>query len=102
MEKVYKVAQFKLPTIDQIGLPGGPDTAQDIFQSVINAVFGIAGAGFLIMILYGGFLFLTAAGNQQQVERAKGTLTNAAIGLILIVIAFPIVTYVKEVLKINL
>lgn len=96
-----KIAQFQLPGGGQIGLPSGADNAQTLIQRIIDIMGSVAAVGFLVMLIYGGFQFLTASGNQQQVEKGKSTLTNAAIGLMLVAIAYPIVTFVAGVLGIG-
>lgn len=96
-----QIAQFRLPTGGQIGLPAGADNLQTLIQRVIDVIGSIAATGFLIMIIYGGFQFLTASGNQQQAEKGKSTLTNAVIGLVLVAIAYPVVTFVAGVLGIG-
>ena len=41
-----------------------------------------------IMLLVGGFNFLFAGGDQKKLEQARGTLTGAIIGLVVIVSAY--------------
>jgi len=48
----------------------------------------------VIVILYGGFRWLTAAGNEDRVAKAKKTVIAGVIGLIVILAAFAIVTFV--------
>jgi preprotein translocase subunit SecG len=47
----------------------------------LNGFLTIMGAFFLVIIIYGGFLWMTAHGNEQQVEKAKGWILQAIIGL---------------------
>ena len=54
------------------------------FQKVIKSVLGIVGSVALLMIVYGGFLWLTSAGNTSQVEKGKQTLGWAGVGLAII------------------
>lgn len=48
----------------------------------------------VIFVIYAGFLWMTAAGSEDKVSRAKSTLKNAIIGLIIILSAFLIVSFV--------
>lgn len=50
-------------------------------QKVIEAVLGIVGSVALLIIVYGGFLWLTSAGNASQVDKGKRTLAWAGVGL---------------------
>lgn len=60
------------------------------FAAIWNVVVGVSGVAFLGLLLYGGFLYLTSAGHEPQVERAKHTLRDALIGLVLVILAWPI------------
>ncbi len=45
---------------------------------------------FLILIIYGGFLWMTARGNGDQVEKAKKIIINSVIGTIIVMLAYAI------------
>lgn len=60
---------------------------------VINIVLGFLGMLATIMIIYAGFKWLTAAGNEEQVTHAKATLRNAVIGIVVIFLSFVIVNF---------
>lgn len=63
---------------------------------VINAVMGIVGSLALAMFIYGGFIWMTAAGNNERVTKGKDILIWATIGLIVIFSAYAIVNFVLE------
>jgi hypothetical protein len=65
---------------------------------VIRAVLGIIGSVALVVFVYGGLLWLTAAGNSERVQKGKNTLIWAAIGLLVIFSAYPLVRYLLEIL----
>ena len=46
------------------------------------------------MILIGGFQWMTAAGNEEKVEKAKKIISAAIVGLIIILLAWAIVNFV--------
>jgi predicted tellurium resistance membrane protein TerC len=56
---------------------------EDIINYVINIVIICAG----IIIIIGGYLMITSAGNPEQFEKGKKTLIYGAIGFILILAA---------------
>src|SRR3989344_7687855 len=64
--------------------------------NIIKAVLSILGAIILIFILYGGYLWLASGGNEQMITKAKGILTNAAIGLIIVLAAYSITTFIMR------
>ncbi|KKU88047.1 hypothetical protein A3A64_04645 [Candidatus Gottesmanbacteria bacterium RIFCSPLOWO2_01_FULL_48_11] len=61
---------------------------EPLFQNIISAAISLAGIALFIMLLIAGFNFLFAGGDQKKLEAAKGTLTNAIIGLVVIVAAY--------------
>ncbi len=63
---------------------------EDIIGTVIYAVLNFVGVIFLGLIIYGGFLWMTARGNEQQVEKAKNILERAVIGLVIVLAAYAI------------
>jgi len=61
---------------------------------LIRAAFGFLGIIAVLLILYAGFLWMTAAGEVEKVDRAKKTLTSAIIGLVILMSAYGIVSFV--------
>lgn len=66
--------------------------------NVSNWIFGITGSLALLFFIYGGFLFLTSSGNEQQVSKGKTILTQATIGIIIIFGAFILVKFIVSAL----
>lgn len=66
---------------------------------IIGAALTLVGALFLILIIYGGVLWMTAGGNEEQVKKAKKYIINATIGLIIVVIANVIVAFALNILQ---
>jgi hypothetical protein len=69
-------------------------TAKGLVIAIINWVLAFAGAVAVLFIIYAGVQYLTSAGNDKRTEAAKKTLTYAVIGLIVIILAKVIVTFV--------
>lgn len=67
---------------------------QSIIVTVINTILGLLGIIFLVIIIYAGFLWMTAGGNDDQVGKAKQLMTNSIIGIIIIVGAYAISYFV--------
>jgi len=61
---------------------------------IIRAAFGFLGIIALLLVLYAGFLWMTAAGDAEKIDRAKKTLTSAVIGLVILLSAFGITSFV--------
>lgn len=61
---------------------------------IIKIVMTLVGTIFLALTVYAGFLWMTASGNEEQVTKATSILTRAVIGLIIVVAAYGITTFV--------
>ena len=61
---------------------------------LISAVLTFLGIIFLILIIYAGYLWMTARGNDQQVEKARNILKDSVIGLIIVTASYAIVLFV--------
>ncbi len=71
-----------------------------IAGKIINAFLGIMGIVMVILVLFGGFLWMTAAGNTEKIEKAKKILGNAVVGIIIIIMAYAISYFVvNQLLK---
>lgn len=87
--------------VDKVWNPQGdtPDmTVQDIIARVVNTFLSLLGVIFLIIIIYAGFLWMTAGGNDEQVTKAKKWLTNSVIGVIIVIAAYAISYFVLNAL----
>src|SRR3989338_10157451 len=69
-----------------------------IAARIIRVALGFLGIVVLTLIIYGGFLWMTAAGNEETIAKAKKVLTNAIIGLAIILSAFAITQFVLNTL----
>lgn len=68
-----------------------------ILERIIRLLAPAAGIAFFIMLLVGGFQFVTSGGDPKAAGQARTTLTYAAIGIILVVTAWLILTIIKAV-----
>jgi hypothetical protein len=64
---------------------------ETMFGNIVRFVVAISGVALLIMLLVGGFSFLFSGGDPKKLEQARGTLTNAVIGIVVIVAAYLII-----------
>lgn len=56
--------------------------------TIIKVALSLLGVIFLVLTVYGGYLWMTAAGNEKQVEKAKDTLKAGVIGLAITLSAY--------------
>lgn len=78
---------------DDVNIPQ-PDLTSSTTDNVLRVVFGVAGGVAMIMIVIGGFKYITSLGNAQNVAKAKDTILYAVIGLVVVILAYAIVTFV--------
>lgn len=58
--------------------------------TIVTTFLSLLGIVFIILSVYGGFLYLTARGNQEQTKKALTIITQSLIGLIIILAAYAI------------
>lgn len=71
------------------------DCVPIIFQNLISAALIFAGAVTVAFIIISGLKLMGSGGDQKKVADAKGTLTWAIVGLIVILLAFAIVNFIS-------
>lgn len=84
--------------VDADDIDLGQNDPVDTVVNVINWSLGIIGLISVAFIIYAGFAWMTAGGNEKQVETAKGILKAAIIGLIIVMVAYSVSLYVLTVL----
>jgi len=73
---------------------------RDYVVNVVNFVLGFLGLVAVIVVIYGGYLYVTAAGVEDQTTKGKKSVSYAMIGIIIILISFALVnTVIKGVGK---
>src|SRR3989338_1947212 len=77
---------------DELGL--GNRDPREIAASVIRVILGFLGIIAVIIILLGGFKWMTAGGNEDKVGEAKKLIGAGVVGLVIILAAYAIATYV--------
>jgi len=65
---------------------------------IVGAVLAFVGIIFFVLIIYGGFMWMTAGGDEQKVTKAKDLITQAVIGLIIVLAAYAITAFIGTVL----
>lgn len=94
-----------VPTDDPLELlnqtnPQGPSAVEagrrlpTIIANMIRIVLSLLGIIFLVLIIYAGFLWMTAGGNEDSVKKAKAILRNSIIGVVIVLLAYAITGFV--------
>ena len=75
---------------------GQAEDLKGSIASVVNIALGFLGILAVIIILYAGFKWMTASGNEEQVGEARKMLLQAVIGLVIVMLAWVITNFVTS------
>ena len=93
---------FLVPLTSILGVtlenPIGASNFGELVDKIINVFFTLALYVTPLMIIIAGLLFVTAAGNPNQIQTAKNILLYTLIGFIIILLAKGIVKLFVEIL----
>ncbi len=67
---------------------GLPTNLGQLIQQIFGWSLGILGIAVFVMIFYAGFIWLTAAGNTSRISEARGHITNAVLGAVLLLSSY--------------
>jgi len=67
-----------------------------VIINIINLSLTFLGLIFIVLILYGGFMYMTAGGDSKRTEKATGILKDSVIGVAIIFASYILVNYVIE------
>ncbi|MBI4281377.1 hypothetical protein HY625_00990 [Candidatus Uhrbacteria bacterium] len=84
--------KFGIDVLTASGL--GSRGLRETVGSIINVFMGLLGTVAIVIILIGGFQWMTAGGNEEKVEKAKQMLGAGVIGLAIILAAYSITRFV--------
>ena len=76
----------------------GDDDPRTIAATVINVVLTLLGIIAVVIVLMGGFKWMTAGGNEDKVSEAKKLLGAGVIGLVIILASWGISKFVLDAL----
>jgi len=90
-------------TAGKMGYATGSNVSLEIMiGKAIQVFLGLLGVIFLVITIWAGFQWMTAGGNTKKVDEAKAWLFNGVIGLIIVMSAYAISSYVVSTLVNNL
>ena len=61
---------------------------------LLGLILSFVGVLFLALIIFAGVSWMTAGGNDQKIEKAKNLIINAAIGLLIVLAAYAITSFI--------
>jgi len=95
------LAQIELaPTGDFSNL--GAITISGLISAAVILILVIASLVFFFMLIFGGIKYITSGGDKAQTEAARGTITAALIGLVIVFSAWAIITLINAFFGIDI
>lgn len=73
-------------------------TPEQAIGLILKSLLGFLGLLFFILIIYGGILWMTSAGNEDKVSRARQLIAAAVVGIGIVLIAYLVTVLVISVL----
>lgn len=73
-----------------------------VFSNFITVAIALGGIAALVMLVFGGFQFLTAGGDKESTQRAQKIITYAVAGLVLIIVSWIIIALLSNFLGLDL
>ncbi len=89
LEKLAKNTQYDTENTDGT-------TVSKIAGDVVAAALSLVGVIFILFTIYGGYLWMTDQGNEEQVEKAKKIIKNSIIGLVIVVSSYAIYKVIEK------
>lgn len=68
----------------------GEFSLPEAIGKIIGAILAFVGVLFLVLMIFGGYAWMTARGNEEQTTKAKSIIRNALIGIVVVLAAYAI------------
>lgn len=72
------------------------NTIPEIIARIIKYLLTFLGVIFIALIIYGGFIYMTAAGESDKISNAKSIIISASIGLAIILASYSFTYFILE------
>ena len=76
----------------------GDSVFDQVAGGIVKPFLGLLGVVFLILILYGGFIWMTSRDDEEQINKAKKIIQRSVIGIILVASSFMIWQFIATIL----
>lgn len=76
----------------------GTKTIYQTVGSIIKVALGVVGLIAVVLVIYGGFKWMTSGGSEEKVDEAKKLLYSGIIGLVIILSAYALSSFVLSTL----
>lgn len=90
------------PVLGGLGNQSGESYIQKFVPAAIGMGFLIGSIIFFFMLVVGAIQWISSGGDKQALESARGKLSNALIGIVLLFAAFALVSLIETFFRINI
>ncbi|MCH7759518.1 hypothetical protein IID20_04125 [Patescibacteria group bacterium] len=82
--------------LENLGTEAGYGDASlpEVIGNVIKILLSLLGLIAVVLLIAGGFIWMTSGGNEEKIKKAKQLMGAAIIGLIIVIAAYAIATFV--------
>lgn len=99
----YAQLSESLGNLTEVGTASGQASGAQaelpqLIGALIQVLLSVLGIIFVVLIIYAGFLYMTASGEKDKVDKAKSLMIQAIIGIVIIVAAYAISTFIMTAL----
>lgn len=77
-----------------IGIKNPAKDPNAALSGILNLAYSAAGIVAVIVIIYGAYIYVTSDGNAANVKRGKDAILGAAVGIVIILMAFAITQFI--------
>lgn len=91
-----------IPSLKPVFQPGPTGNVGGIISAILPYLFVIAGLLLLFYLIYGGFHMMIAANDEKGLAEAKGKITNALVGFLLLFVSYWLVQIMEYILGIQI
>ncbi|MFH2118380.1 MAG: hypothetical protein ABII10_01440 [Candidatus Paceibacterota bacterium] len=98
---IHVSAQLTNPVVEGV-LGNDPEgaasgaTFTDYFVTLWSALIGLGAIAVLVFLIWGAFEWITSEGDKGKLEKARNRITQAIVGLIILVGSFVILTFISD------
>lgn len=89
--------------LDEIAAPYGDNYAKRdiriVVANIIKEILGVLSLLFIGLIIFAGFKWMTAGGNEEKVKSASKLLSNAIVGLLIILASWGLSLFILKALR---
>jgi len=67
---------------------------ENIIGTIIKIVLSLLGLIAVVLIIAGGFMWMTSGGNEEKIKNAKQLMGSAVVGLVIVLLAYSIASFI--------